>query len=87
MFFHGPSGAGKRTRVLSLLRALYGPTVDKTRLESRTFSAPSGRKVDVNMVSSNCHIEMTPADAGLYDRFVISTVLKEVRVTRLLAVA
>jgi hypothetical protein len=57
---------------------LYGNTVDKLRLESKTFTTPTNRKVEINMISSNSHIEMTPSDAGIYDRFVIGTVLKEI---------
>jgi len=78
LLFYGPSGSGKKTRIQALLRGLYGSTVDKLRLESKTFTTPTNRKVDINMISSNSHIEMTPSDAGIYDRFVIGTVLKEI---------
>lgn len=30
------------------------------RIEQRTFLTPSRRKVDVNIVQSNYHIELTP---------------------------
>jgi DNA polymerase III delta prime subunit len=29
LLFYGPSGAGKRTRVMAVLRELYGSSVDK----------------------------------------------------------
>jgi len=31
LLFYGPSGAGKRTRLMATLRALYGPSLDKVR--------------------------------------------------------
>lgn len=29
LLFYGPSGAGKRTRMMAALRELYGPSIDK----------------------------------------------------------
>lgn len=47
MLFYGPSGAGKKTRIMCTLRALFGPGVEKVRpfrslaLTSRTCEPPS----------------------------------------------
>jgi replication factor C subunit 3/5 len=49
LLVYGPSGAGKKTRIHALLRGLYGNTVDKLRLESKTFTTPTNRKVEVRM--------------------------------------
>ena len=43
---------------------------------------PSKRKLDVNIVQSNFHIEMTPSDVGNYDRVVIQDLLKEIAQTQ-----
>lgn len=110
MLFYGPSGAGKKTRILCTLRALFGPGVEKVRVPSpllgpnsplaasgssnasagrtmtadfaalparsrppaaqvkidqRVFVTPSRRKLDVNVVQSNYHIELTPSSVPL----------------------
>jgi replication factor C subunit 3/5 len=78
LLLYGPSGAGKKTRVNCLLRALYGPGAEKLRLEKRTFTTPTKRVVEVNMVASNYHLELSPGDAGLNDRFVVQDVIKEI---------
>lgn len=78
LLLYGPSGAGKRTRVLSLLRALYGPGAEKIRLEQRSFKTPSKRVVEISTLGSNYHIEMNPSDAGIYDRYVVQEVIKEI---------
>lgn len=77
LLFYGPPGAGKKTRIMSLLRQVFGPGVERLRLDRRSFTTPTRRTVDINMVSSNYHIEMAPGDAGLNDRFVIQDVIKE----------
>lgn len=78
LFFYGPSGAGKKTRITALLRALYGPGADRLKLDKRTFTTPTNRTIEVNMITSSYHIELSPGDAGLDDRFVVQDVIKEI---------
>ena len=77
LLFYGPSGVGKKTRIMSLLRQVFGPGVERLRLDKRTFTTPTNRTVEINMITSNYHIEMAPGDAGLNDRYVIQDVIKE----------
>ncbi|GAA5986462.1 hypothetical protein JCM11641_001008 [Rhodosporidiobolus odoratus] len=80
--FYGPSGAGKKTRIMATLRELFGPGVEKLRIEQRTFLTPTRRKLEVNIVQSNYHIEITPTDVGNYDRSVVQEVLKDIAQTQ-----
>ena len=60
LLVYGPSGAGKKTRVVAVLRDLYGPVVEKLKIDQRVFITPSNRKLEVNIVSSSYHLELTP---------------------------
>lgn len=82
MLFYGPTGAGKKTRIACLLRELYGPGALKLKIDQRVFMNPSRRKIEVNLISSNYHIELTPSDAGIYDRLIIQDILKEIAQTQ-----
>jgi replication factor C subunit 3/5 len=77
LLFYGPPGSGKKTRIMSLLRQVFGPGTERLRLDKRTFTTPTKRTVEINMITSNYHIEMAPGDAGLNDRYVIQDVIKE----------
>lgn len=82
MLFYGPSGAGKKTRIACTLRELFGKGVEKVhprvlvisyhadctqlKIDQRVFLTPSRRKLDVNIVQSNFHIEITPRYVPLY---------------------
>mmetsp|Transcript_193 Transcript_193/g.288 ORF Transcript_193/g.288 Transcript_193/m.288 type:complete len:382 (+) Transcript_193:73-1218(+) len=77
LLFYGPSGAGKKTRIACLLKAIYGNGAERLRLDKRTFVTSTNRSVDINMICSNYHIEMNPGDAGIYDRYVVQDVIKE----------
>lgn len=78
LFFYGPSGAGKRTRINAFLGALFGPSAHNVKLNQRTFTTPTGRTVEIHMISSPHHMELSPGDAGTNDRFVIQDVLKDI---------
>jgi replication factor C subunit 3/5 len=82
LFVYGPSGSGKRTRINALLTALFGPSSQRLKLDKRTFTTPSGKSVDIHMITSPNHIELSPGDAGNNDRFVIQDVLKEMASTK-----
>lgn len=47
LLLYGPSGAGKKTRVMALLREVFGPGVEKVKLEHRGFKTPTGRAVEL----------------------------------------
>ncbi|TIB72211.1 DNA clamp loader, partial [Wallemia mellicola] len=85
LLFYGPSGAGRKTRIMCTLRELFGQGVEKLeqlKIDQRVFLTPSNRKLDVNIVQSNYHIEITPSDVGQYDRIIIQDILKEIAQTQ-----
>lgn len=57
LMFFGPSGAGKKTRIMCILRELYGAGAERLRNEMVQFTTPSNKKIDIRTVSSNYHME------------------------------
>ncbi|KAH8705713.1 cytochrome c oxidase assembly protein CtaG/Cox11-domain-containing protein [Talaromyces proteolyticus] len=82
LLVYGPSGAGKKTRIIATLKELYGPGVEKIKVDARVFQTTSNRKLEFNIVSSVYHLEITPSDVGNYDRVVVQELLKEVAQTQ-----
>ncbi|OLN92119.1 Replication factor C subunit 5 [Colletotrichum chlorophyti] len=82
LLVYGPSGAGKKTRIVATLKELYGPGVEKIKIDARVFQTSSNRKLEFNIVASNYHLEITPSDVGNYDRVVVQDLLKEVAQTQ-----
>lgn len=78
LLVYGPSGAGKKTRIMCILRELYGSGVEKLRIEHQNFMTASNKKLEISTVASNYHIEVNPSDVGIQDRVVIQEVLKKV---------
>eukprot|EP00605_Chrysophyceae_sp_TOSAG23-4_P001758 GSChrysophyteH1.ASY1.ANO1.1946.1 assembled CDS len=78
LLFYGPPGAGKKTRVMALLKEIFGSGVEKVKLEQREFKPNPSKKIEITMVGSNHHIECNASDAGNNDRFVIQEVIKEI---------
>ncbi|KAG5886815.1 hypothetical protein JTB14_031457 [Gonioctena quinquepunctata] len=78
LLVYGPLGAGKKTRIMCLLRELYGPGVERLKMEMMAFTTPSNKKLEIMTVSSNYHIEVNPSDVGIYDRVVVMNIIKNV---------
>lgn len=77
MLLYGPSGGGKRTRAQCILRALFGPTVEKTRIQHRVFRTDAGKSIEVTTVASGHHVEVNPSESGINDRLVVQELLKD----------
>lgn len=78
LLVYGLPGAGKKTRVMCLLREMYGAGVERLRIEHQNFLTPSKKKVEITTIASNYHIEVNPSDCGIYDRVVIQELIKTV---------
>ncbi|KAL5257205.1 hypothetical protein ACHWQZ_G012216 [Mnemiopsis leidyi] len=81
LLVYGPSGAGKKTRIMCLLREIYGAGVEKLRIEHHSFNTPSNKKIEISTIASNYHIMVNPSDAGIYDRVVIQDLIKTIAQT------
>ncbi|KAK9806998.1 hypothetical protein WJX72_010071 [[Myrmecia] bisecta] len=83
--FYGPPGAGKKTLIIALLREIYGPGVEKVKVETRPWKIqlPS-RKLELELTTcaSNYHVEMNPSDVGNNDRYVVQEIIKDMAKSR-----
>ncbi|EEQ97402.1 replication factor C subunit, putative [Perkinsus marinus ATCC 50983] len=79
LLFYGPTGGGKMTRIQCLLREIFGPAVTKVKHEFRTIKDASSSRpmLDVQVLYSNYHLEVTPTEAGTRDVVVIQHLIKE----------
>ena len=77
LLFYGPSGAGKKTRILALLHKIFGANVMKVKCEVRNFKAGS-LNTEITVLQSNVHIDMTPSDVGFKDKVVVQQMIKEI---------
>jgi len=84
LMLYGPSGAGKKTRVLAILRELYGAGVEKTKVNHKVFKVKS-KTIEIATIGSNYHIEINPSDVGFNDRHVVQEVIKEIAQTHSVA--
>ncbi|VDK52800.1 unnamed protein product [Anisakis simplex] len=82
LIVYGPSGAGKKTRIQCILRELYGAGVEKMNLNMKSFQTPNGKKLEIQTVSSNYHVQLSPGDVGIYDRVVVQEVIKQMAQTQ-----
>ncbi|CAB4285938.1 unnamed protein product [Prunus armeniaca] len=85
LLFYGPSGSGKKTLIIALLRQIFGPSADKVKVENRAWKVDAGsRTIDLELttLSSTNHIELNPSDAGFQDRYIVQEIIKEMAKNR-----
>ncbi|KAI0986772.1 hypothetical protein GJ496_008488 [Pomphorhynchus laevis] len=80
LLFHGPIGSGRRTLITCLLNEIYGSCIERTKVEEMEFSTAS-KKIQINAISSPCHMMLTPSDVGMQDRVVVQEVIKKIAQT------
>ncbi|KAJ3121419.1 Replication factor C (RF-C) subunit [Nowakowskiella sp. JEL0407] len=51
------------------------------KVTSRVCTTSSSKKVEVQVVESNYHVEVTPSDVGIYDKLIIQDLIKEMAQT------
>ncbi|KAJ8763204.1 hypothetical protein K2173_025589 [Erythroxylum novogranatense] len=85
LLFYGPSGSGKKTLIMALLRQIFGPSAAKGKVENRAWKIDVGtRSIDLELttVSSTNHVELCPSDVGFQDRYIVQEIIKEMAKNR-----
>ncbi|KAK2638337.1 hypothetical protein Ddye_026132 [Dipteronia dyeriana] len=85
LLFYGPSGSGKKTLIMGLLRQVFGPGAEKVKVENRTWKIDAGsRTIDLELttLSSANHVELSPSDVGFQDRYIVQEIIKEMAKNR-----
>jgi len=77
LLVYGIPGSGKSTRVHCFLKEIFGNGIDKLKLDSKQFTTPSGRKLEINVISSNFHCQVNPSDVGVSDRVIVQELVKD----------
>ncbi|KAG6737560.1 hypothetical protein POTOM_059088 [Populus tomentosa] len=85
LLFYGPSGSGKKTLIMALLRQIFGTSAEKVKVENRTWKIDAGsRTIDLELttLSSTNHVELSPSDVGFQDRYIVQEIIKEMAKNR-----
>ena len=64
---YGPTGAGKKTRIMGLLRELYGNSVTKIRMEHKTFQVNNPASTNTRGISTNVATGIEQQQSGIDD--------------------
>merc|ERR1712110_805442 len=61
---------------MAILREIYGPAVDKQKMEKLTFTLDNSKKIEIDTIASNYHLEVNPSGAKVADRHVVQELIK-----------
>ncbi|BAM39550.1 replication factor C subunit [Theileria orientalis strain Shintoku] len=70
--FYGPSGSGKKSRMLATLRDVFGTRVDKIKTDVLTYKDSN----EVIVCQSEAHIQIPCPELGTRDRYIVQDVIR-----------
>ncbi|GFE55612.1 replication factor C subunit [Babesia ovis] len=73
LLFYGPSGAGKKTRILATLRAVFGASIDKVKTEVISNVDTAN---EVVVCQSDHHIQIPCTELGNRDRVIVQDIIR-----------
>lgn len=76
IIFYGPPGSGRMTRIKCVLNEIYGPSSLKTQKDIYTVKNKS-KLLELNILYSRHHIEISPSDAYNQDTTVLTKFLSD----------
>lgn len=76
LIFYGQDGSGKKTRLRTFLKEIYGNEVLNIRVDEKELKVNS-KVIPYRIAYSNSHIELTPSDCGTNDKSIIQYIIKE----------
>ncbi|KAK2194573.1 P-loop containing nucleoside triphosphate hydrolase [Babesia duncani] len=73
LLFYGPSGAGKRVRILATLRAVFGDRVDKVKPD---VISNKDSNSEILVSQSDSHIQIPCPELGSRDRVIVQDIIR-----------
>ncbi|ORM39655.1 Replication factor C subunit 3 [Babesia sp. Xinjiang] len=73
LLFYGPSGSGKKTRILATLRAVFGSSIDRVKTEVISNVDTSN---EVIVCQSDHHIQIPCPELGNRDRVIVQDIIR-----------
>ena len=77
----GPSGSGRHTRALCMLKQIYGVNTI-TPISSTITYTTSTQQNELTVLTSPYHLEINPSMVGQQDQYIITSVIKEAATTK-----
>ena len=77
LLLHGPTGSGKKTLAKIILKNIFGNSVNKTKIEQRSYKLPSKKIVQLNVIASDNFIQFDADETKQNDRMIIQELFKE----------
>lgn len=78
MLFYGPPGSGKKSLVKQLLKKVFGDSVEKIKIEQRSYKLLSKKVVDLTIMASDNFIQFDAEETKQNDRMIIQELFKEI---------
>ncbi|MEN2496984.1 MAG: Subunit of heteropentameric Replication factor C (RF-C) [Marteilia pararefringens] len=76
LLIYGPPGSGKTTLVYCILHRIYGSGALKMKSEMNEFKTNSNKIIELSVLSSSFHIDISPSDVKRNDRLVVQDLIK-----------